>query len=96
MSGGSWEYVYWKVEEVAERLQREECPYRRTLGDRLKRYAQALHDIEWVDSGDLGKGGELAAIKTALGEGAQALVLEKVKDDAGKLIAVMKELMGER
>ena len=92
MSGGSWDYVYWKVEEAAERLQGENCPHRRVLGDRLKLYAKALHDIEWVDSGDLGKGDEMEAIKAALGQWGDALAYKKLVVDARFLIARMEEL----
>lgn len=97
MSGGSWDYVYFKVEEVAERLQAEKCPHRRVLGDSLKLYAKALHDIEWVDSGDAVKGDEMEAIYRALehgGHSVDVMALGKLKEDAEELIAVMKKMMG--
>lgn len=67
MSGGSWNYFYREVEDVAGRLLFEACPLRRALGIKLKHVAKALHDIEWVDSSDYGKGDEIKAIKAALG-----------------------------
>jgi hypothetical protein len=67
MSGGSWDYAYFKVEEIAERLERSNQPLRRNLGAHLRKVALALRDIEWVDSGDLGEGKEQAAILEVLG-----------------------------
>lgn len=66
MSGGSWEYVGYKVQEAAERLVRSQQPERRALGERLALMAQALLDIEWVDSADYSPGREADAIRKAL------------------------------
>lgn len=63
MSGGSWDYFYQKVEEVGKNLDLFNSPLRRKLGKHLLLIAQALHDIEWVDSGDYKHGDEREAIK---------------------------------
>lgn len=52
MSGGSWDYAYRKVEEVAERLLESPLYERQEFGRHLMEVANALHEIEWVDSGD--------------------------------------------
>lgn len=75
MSGGSWDYVYFKFEEVAERLSSSDAPERRALGSLVSRVASAMHDIEWADSNDYAKGDELPAIRAALGGNADALIL---------------------
>lgn len=64
MSGGSMNYLYSKVLHCAD----FECdtPERRAFAAHLKLVAQALHDIEWVDSGDYGPGDENAAIRACL------------------------------
>lgn len=67
MSGGSWEYAHEKVRDVAERLLAEDYPPRIALGRALLRFAEALHDIEWEDSGDYGPGRSLPAMEKALG-----------------------------
>ena len=72
MSGGSWDYEYMRIEELADRLHAEKCLLRRALADRLRLLSKAMHDIEWVDSGDFAKGEELPAIKSFLGENYQA------------------------
>lgn len=75
MSGGSWDYAYDGLDEVAARLSGSESAERRALGVILARVAKALHDIEWVDSDDYAPGDELAAIREALGGNADALIL---------------------
>jgi hypothetical protein len=66
MSGGSWNYAHTAVREAAERLQTEEDPNRKALGRLLERCADALHDIEWVDSNDYAPGQEFPAIRNAI------------------------------
>lgn len=68
MSGGSWDYAYIKLEEISERLKSATCPYRRALGRKLDKFTTAIHDIEWVDSSDMGEGDDIPAIKKALGK----------------------------
>lgn len=67
MSGGSWNYIYRQFEETAEQLKRSDRPERVALGELVERVALAMHQIEWVDSGDRNKGEELAAIQIAIG-----------------------------
>ena len=63
MSGGSWDYAYCKIEEIANTLRRQSCPKRKALGRLLLLVADAMHDIEWVDSSDYGPGDENASIE---------------------------------
>jgi hypothetical protein len=66
MSGGSWDYIHFQVEEVAERLLIIEDQIRQDFGQHLKLVAKALRDIEWVDSGDSSRGDEIPAIEAVL------------------------------
>jgi hypothetical protein len=97
MSGGSWDYVGDKVHDPADRLLKESCPYRRALGRRLKLIAVALHEIEWVDSGDTSPGDEMSAVRAALGGGraavAAALVesVASAKDAQAELAMLLSE-----
>lgn len=53
MSGGSWDYLYSKIEEAAVRLCSKEQPsYRRSFGEHMKKISKAMHAIEWADSYD--------------------------------------------
>ena len=77
MSGGSWEYLYRKVEEMAEGLAASKNPMRRAFATHLKDVAEAMHDIEWVDSYDYGPGDETNSILRALGKDAPLLILKE-------------------
>ena len=66
MSGGSWDYVYGRVGEAAERLQRERSSVRRAFGRHLALVAHALHEIEWCDSGDHGGDQDVVAMRACL------------------------------
>ena len=68
MSGGSWDYFYRRLDEVASRLCDEESPLRVLMGKKLKKAAIALHDIEWVDSSDCAEGDDEKAIRNFLKE----------------------------
>ena len=92
MSGGSWDYVYGKVQDTAESLQHSPDALRRAFGDHLSLCAKALHDIEWVDSCDYGKGGERPAIEAALGVQARVLELEQLQQAIETLIAQYQAL----
>lgn len=84
MSGGSWDYVYSQVEDAADRLLNERQAERRAFGNLLRLCSEALHDIEWVDSGDCSPGDELKAINRALNYAGDPLA--HLVDDAEELI----------
>jgi len=58
MSGGSLDYIYWKVEEAARSIRNRaddsRCDVSKLLAfaDHLDKVAKALHDVEWTFSGD--------------------------------------------
>ena len=64
MSGGSMNYLYSKLEYDA--TFRTHTPERVAFKKHLAKVAKALHDIEWVDSCDMGPGEENAAIRACL------------------------------
>jgi hypothetical protein len=82
MSGGSWDYVSSRFREVGERLVIDSEANRRALGSLVLKVAEALHEIEWVDSGDCMPGKENAAINEALGANADALILAEAVAEA--------------
>lgn len=94
MSGSSWDYAYQKVEPIAARLLDEADPMRRALGSLLMQITHALHDIEWVDSGDYGRGDDFAAIVASLGghQAAQDASLREVISKAEGFVRQIKEL----
>lgn len=81
MSGGSYDYAYIKVEDMADRDGLKRSPLRRAFATHLKKVAKAMHDIEWVDSGDYGEGDDVKAITECLGDNSQAMALiEAIKE----------------
>jgi len=63
MSGGSMNYLCHDVEEATFDTNTVE---RKAFAEHLKKVAKALHDIEWVDSGDYAPGDETAAIRDCI------------------------------
>jgi hypothetical protein len=68
MSGGSMNYLSSRVESAEFR---EDTPLRRAFREHLLRVAKALHEIEWVDSGDSSPGRDEDAILACLGPHAE-------------------------
>lgn len=76
MSGGSYDYAYRHLEELARAVRtRAETELtltddvralRHEFADRLELCAKAAHAIEWADSGDTSEGSEVGAIRAAL------------------------------
>ena len=66
MSGGSMNYLYTRVQDVADLLSASSDLHRRAFGQHLNLVAKALHDIEWVDSADCGPGDEIDAIEACV------------------------------
>ena len=83
MSGGSMDYLYSKIEFGATFS--EDSPERKAFRKHLELVIKALHDIEWVDSGDYGYGRENEAIlkcinKTDILEAAKERLDESIKE----------------
>lgn len=67
MSGGSYDYAFRAVRDMAETLQdRKDNPLRLAFARHLQLVSQAMHDIEWVDSCDYGQGRDHEAIRAVL------------------------------
>lgn len=77
MSGGSMERLYCSIE--ANATFEQNTNERRAFAKHLERICQALHDIEWVDSGDYSPGDENDAIRACL---APSAILQAAIDHA--------------
>lgn len=63
MSGGSLDYVCFKVDDAADTISRRaDGPLHKAFAAHLVKVAKALHDIELNFSGDTGPGDDHAAI----------------------------------
>lgn len=94
MSGGSYQYAYHRIEELAYDIQ-PSSSLRKAFKAHLIKVAAACKDIEWVDSGDSGGGSEDAAILLCLGTGAPSLVLNEVLAEAEKVCAELSEAIAK-
>ena len=61
MSGGEYDYICHKIQDVKLHRQ-DENPRRAAFQRLLHLVADAMHDIEWVDSCDMSPGDENEAI----------------------------------
>ena len=57
MSGGAWDYVSYRVEEIADKVEDAE------IKALIKDLAELLHDEEWYESGDYGRSDYLETLK---------------------------------
>lgn len=93
MSGGSLDYVFSRVDNAADVvLARADNPLHHAFASHLKKVSLALHDLEWVWSGDFGKGQEEAAIRAIVSP--TDILLDAVKSAEkarDELIAALKE-----
>lgn len=93
MSGGSWDYYYQHLEDVAERLQRSNDALRVAFGKHLILCSRAMKDIEWVDSSDCSPGDEHEAIRKALGKGWKQEVLSAARERAKQELERLREVV---
>lgn len=92
MSGGSYDYAYCKIDDFTGSLQRT-TPLRKAFASHLAKVSKAMHDIEWVDSGDCAEGDEAAAIRAVLGKDGDAMELEEVVKDARIVLSQLTEIL---
>jgi hypothetical protein len=92
MSGGSWDYLTYKVDEAADRLIASANARRRALGKHVRLVAKALHDIEWNDSGD-GAANEPGSIDAVLNH--RGALLSTIKEEAAELRRILDEIVND-
>ena len=87
MSGGSLDYVYFKVESAAHDIAREsftnKIPELKAFKDHLVKVAEVLHDVEWFLSGDYAEETMVKSIKKLLSE---EQVLDSVVKEAEDIL----------
>lgn len=89
MSGGSYQYAFGTVTDVATEIRRRSGNdvIRLAFANHLDLVAKAMHDIEWVDSCDTEPGSEYPAIEACFrGDG---MVLAEVERQLAELTRVV-------
>jgi len=94
MSGGSLDYAYSKVENIAyDVAQKADSNLHKAFAKHLYIVAEALHDFEWVLSGDCGYGDEVEAIRKVVSPSQE---IETAKESAKKLIEELQVLIDSK
>lgn len=93
VSGGSWDYFYCRLEEVADRLIEEPGIERKAFGRHLRKCAAALKAIEWVDSCDSSSPHDTDAIRKAIGEGLNGAIAEEAHALACSTLEVVRDAL---
>lgn len=67
MSGGALDYGQYKLDTIADEIDlRARTPLERAFAAHLRKVGIAVHDLEWVWSGDTSLGSEEAAIRAVV------------------------------
>jgi hypothetical protein len=80
MSGGALDYACYRVRDMADAVEAQATTaLHRAFADHLRKVETALHDLEWVWSGDTSPGDEVGAIQAVISSDA---VLARALRDA--------------
>jgi len=80
MSGGSLDYISGRVEDAANTImQLSKSELHRAFAKHVLLVASALHDLEWILSGDRSSPSEEESIRKVIGP---QMILQSVIDDA--------------
>lgn len=94
MSGGSYDYAYQRVNYFIDELEKNQGsdPLRIAFCEHLKKVSKAMHDIEWVDSGDYRDKGDHEAIKACLApSGIDEIVKQHLRKYAESLLSLLDD-----
>jgi hypothetical protein len=93
MSGGSLDYLYSKVQDVADQLSGASNPLHGAFGLHLRKVAKALHDLEWFMSCDYSSGDEEEAIRAVIQPADElACATKKAEEAAAQLANVLERV----
>ena len=92
MSGGSLEYCFYKVDVAVEVIERRaKTVLQKAFAKHLKDVAKALHDLEWVFSGDYCEGQEVESLKKVVNK---QMELEAATNDARTALKQLQDVLG--
>lgn len=92
MSGGSWDYAYQRVQDVADRFRGSREATRRAFGEHLAKCAEVMRVVEWVDSGDSTSPADTDAIREVIGAGP---IVAEIEAEARRLLAEVIQITGQ-
>ena len=93
MSGGSLDYVCFKVGEAADQIMGDKRPLYRAFGKHVKLVADALHAVEWEYSSDTCEKDTIPHLEAVLGDTAKQRQLEEILADLRRVADGIAALM---
>lgn len=92
MSGGSLDYVCYRLDDAIDTIERRATTtLQKAFAQHLKDVVQALHDLEWVFSGDYGDGDEVESLKKVVNK---QMELEAATNDARTALKQLQDVLG--
>ena len=92
MSGGSLDYVCYKVDDAIDTIEkRATTVLQKAFAKHLKDVAKALHDLEWVFSGDYGDGDDVEALRKVINKDME---LKAATEQAEFALKQLKDVLG--
>ena len=91
MSGGSLDYVCYKVDDAIDTIEkRATTVLQKAFAKHLKDVAKALHDLEWVYSGDYSDGDDVEALRKVVNK---EMELEAATNDARTALKQLQDVL---
>ena len=92
MSGGSLDYVCYKVDDAIDTIEkRATTVLQKAFAKHLKDVAKALHDLEWVYSGDYSDGDDVEALRKVVNK---EMELKAATEQAEFALKQLKDVLG--
>ena len=91
MSGGSLDYVFYKVDVAVEVIERRATtPLHKAFAAHLRDVSKALHDLEWVYSCDYSEGQEVESLRKVVNK---QMELEAATNDARIALKQLQDVL---
>ena len=92
MSGGSLDYVCYKIDDAVDTIEkRATTTLQKAFAQHLKDVAKALHDLEWVFSGDYCEGQEIDSLSKVVNK---EMELKAATEQAEFALKQLKDVLG--
>jgi hypothetical protein len=92
MSGGSLDYVCYRLDDAIDTIERRATTtLQKAFAQHLKDVAKALHDLEWVYSGDYSEGQEVESLRKVVNK---EMELKAATEQAEFALKQLKDVLG--
>ena len=92
MSGGSLDYVCYRLDDAIDTIEkRATTALQKAFAKHLKDVAKALHDLEWVYSGDYSEGQEVESLRKVINK---EMELKAATEQAEFALKQLKDVLG--